>query len=183
MPSPGNANTVSVRIAPERSSPTCRPMIVVDRQHRVAHDVTPVDGARRQALGPRCANVILALDVEHGRARDTRDDRERDRRRAPPPDRIRCLTASQAAVPVAGDDAVEDVEVRRVAGVDPARPGGRRLVTSRAGPRRCTSGSARGRRSAPRCRPGRRRNPRVIPERAVMLRRQEADGDPEQEPR
>ena len=88
-------------------------MIVDDGQQRVAHHVTAVDGARREPLRVGRAHVVLVLDVEHRCAGDARDDRQRDR-----PERDRGKDQVLDRVPgrpeVAGDDPVEDVEVRRV---------------------------------------------------------------------
>ena len=84
-----------------------------DRQQRVPEDVPRVDGARRDALRARRADVVLVLDVEHGGARDPGDDRERDRaERDRGQDQV--LDRVPERLPVAGDDRVEDVEVRRV---------------------------------------------------------------------
>src|SRR6187551_120767 len=68
VPMPGQAKTVSVNTAPERSRPACRPTIV-----------TLVDDARREPFCSGSANVVLVLHVEHRRAGDPRSDRQRDR--------------------------------------------------------------------------------------------------------
>ena len=76
---PGNAKTVSVRIAPESSSPTWSPMIVVTGSIALRSTCRRSTALRREPLRARGAHVVLVLDVEHRGARDARDDRERDR--------------------------------------------------------------------------------------------------------
>ena len=74
-----------------------------DRQHRVPQHVAPVDERGAQALRPRGADVVLVLDVEHGGARDPRDDRERDRaERDRRQDQV--LDRVPGGLPVARDD-------------------------------------------------------------------------------
>ena len=92
-------------------------MIVVIGEHGVPQDVPPVDRVRGEALGASGADVVLVLDVEDGRARDARDDREWDRAQGDR-GRMRCLITSQSAAQFPCDDRVEDVEVRRVLGLD-----------------------------------------------------------------
>src|SRR5207248_5229206 len=91
-----------------------------DRKERVPQDVAAVDRDRRQALRVRRPHVVLVLEVEHGRARDARDDGERNRaERDPGQDQV--LEHVPERVPIAFDDRVEDVEVRRVLHVDEHR--------------------------------------------------------------
>ena len=117
---PGYANTVSVSTAPESSSPTCRPMIVVTgssafritcRGRRCSAQApsrarcgrSPRSG--RRAPTARVMRVMIASGIEPSAIAG----------------RIRCLSASQNAPQFAGDDRVEDVEVRRMLGRRSAR--------------------------------------------------------------
>jgi hypothetical protein len=87
------------------------------RQERVAEDVASVDDARRDALGPRRPHVVLVLHVEDRRPGDARDHGQRDRaERDGRQDQVLDRIDERLAVP--GHDAVEDVELRRVLGVE-----------------------------------------------------------------
>jgi hypothetical protein len=79
LPTPGQEKIVSVRIAPAKSVPTCRPTVVTTGDERVAQGVDGDDAKPAGALGARRAHVVLAQHLEHRRSRHSRDDGERDR--------------------------------------------------------------------------------------------------------
>jgi hypothetical protein len=82
--------------------------------------VPGVDEIGPYTFGARRADVVLVLHVEHRRPRDARDDRQRDRAER---DRRQheVLQRVHQRFQVAGQDRVEHVEARRMAGRDQRR--------------------------------------------------------------